>query len=99
MRRIAEISLLMAYVATNTIPRWIEGIDSDIFCMWQAISYLCLCLAAIAKTDFSYLWAWALLLTFNNAYDEVLGNPHIVGRFKIGFAITVTIWATYKTLR
>lgn len=94
-----SIIALILYVLTNTIPRWVEGINGDVFCKWQALSYLFLVIAGSKNKGSKYekiAFAWAILLTINNAFDEWLGNPYKVSIFEISFAILITLWTILR---
>jgi hypothetical protein len=93
------ILALILYVLANTIPRWIEGINGDVFCKWQALSYLFLVISGNINKRSKYekiAFTWAILLTVNNAFDELFGNPYKVSIFEISFAILVTVWTVIR---
>ena len=78
------------------------GISGDLFCAWQAISYLILSVAArLAANDLRTRLAfeWAAWLALNNAYDEVFGDPKNVSTFEVSFAIIVTTWTIYSYIK
>lgn len=94
-----SIIALILYVSANTIPRWIEGINGDVFCKWQALSYLFLVISGSKNKQSKYekiAFTWAILLTLNNAFDEIFGNPYKVSIFEISFAILVTVWSMLR---
>lgn len=97
-----SIALVILFVAANTIPRWVHGIDGNLFCMWQAISYVLLCFAAHQKKDSKeerIMWDWACMLSINNVIDEIYRVAEKTNEFEILFAIAITAWTIYRLLK
>ncbi len=94
-----SIALIIGFVAVNTVPRWVHGIDGDIFCMLQALSYVLLCIAALMKKESKrerIVWDWACLLAINNFIDEAYRVAQKTNEFEVFFAIAVTLWTAYR---
>ncbi len=103
MKTIISISLIIACICANTIPRWIPGIDGDLFCKWQAASFALMAFAALSTNRVSrievILWQYTIGLALNNLYDEVLGDPLHVGIIELTVAILFTICTIYRLIR
>lgn len=91
--------VIVLAAAVNTIPRWIPGIDGDVFCTWQAVSFVVMAIAGTmtkgTKTE-RYTWIWCVGLAINNAVDEALKVAKILNPFEIPFAVGVTLWGIYQ---
>jgi len=97
-----SIALVILFVAANTVPRWVHGISGDLFCMWQALSYVLLCFAAQLKQDSKeerIMWDWACLLSINNAIDEIYRVAEKTNNFEVSFAIAITTWTVIRLIR
>jgi len=97
-----SIALVILFVAANTVPRWVNGISGDVFCMWQALSYVLLCFAAQLKQDSKderIMWDWACLLSINNAIDEMYRVALKTNVFEVSFAIAITAWTVIRLIR
>lgn len=97
---------LLVCIATNTIPRWINGITGDTYCTWQAISFVC---AAIALKSFSlYIPSsrivriifvfvdYIAMLALMNAIDEYFKVAQKLQPWEIPIAIILTIWTIVR---
>lgn len=97
-----SIALVILFVAANTVPRWVNGISGDVFCMWQALSYVLLCFAAQLKKDSKeerIMWDWACLLSINNAIDEIYRVAEKTNNFEVSFAIAIIVWTVIRLIR
>lgn len=90
---------ILATVATNTIPRWIPHYDGDLFCIWQAISFVLMGIAMLfmknTKTD-RIIRDWCVGLAINNAIDEICRVAEKTNPFEVYFAIIVTLCTVYR---
>lgn len=96
------IILILLTVATNTIPRWIDGISGDAFCLWQAVSFVCMGLAARLKHETEterIVFDWCVLFAINNAIDEIYRVAERTNNFEVSFAIAVTAWTVIRLIR
>lgn len=93
------IVFILATIAINTVPRWIPGIDGDLFTFWQSVSFVTMGVAMWfpmnTKTD-KIVRDWCILLAINNAIDEYYRVAQKTNEFEIIFAIAVTIWTAYR---
>jgi len=90
--------LAILCVLANTIPRW-GVVDGDIFCKWQALSFVLMGVGAINRGKSKQeriIWDWCVLLSINNLIDELFGVASEVSLFEIMFAIAVTVWTGYR---
>lgn len=100
MRSALGISLIIASIIANTVPRWIPGIDGNIFCQFQALSFVIMSIAAISTNRENVierlLWQYTIGLALNNLYDEVLGDPLHVGKIELTVVIFFTLCTLYR---
>lgn len=93
------IAFILATIAINTVPRWIPGIDGDLFTFWQSVSFVTMGIAMWfpmnTKTD-RIVRDWCILLAINNAIDEYYRVAQKTNEFEIIFAIAVTTWTAYR---
>jgi hypothetical protein len=97
-----RIALVIGFVVVNTVPRWVHGIDGDIFCMFQALSYVLLCLAALLSIKDRrerIVWDWACLLAINNFIDEMYRVAEKTNVFEVSFAIAITAWTVIRLIK
>lgn len=97
-----SIVLILIAVATNTIPRWIRGIDGDVFCVWQAVSFVFMGLAAQIKGNTKQeriMFDWCVLFAINNAIDEMYRVALKTNVFEVSFAIAITAWTVIRLIR
>lgn len=60
---------IIATIAANTVPRWIPSIDGDLFCMWQAISFVLMGFALLfMKNTNNYEVLFAIIITLWTVY-------------------------------
>lgn len=103
MKTIFTISTIVGSILANTLPRWVHGINGNTFCKFQAISFLLMAVASLStnrenKTQL-ILWQYTIGLAFNNAYDELLGDPTKTGIIEITVAILFTLCTLYRLIK
>lgn len=93
---------IIATIAANTVPRWIPSIDGDLFCMWQAISFVLMGFALLfmknTKTD-QIIRDWCVGLAINNSIDEICHVAKKTNNYEVLFAIIITLWTVYRLIK
>ncbi len=91
-----NIALYILAILTNTLPRWYHPITGDMFCQWQALSFVFLAIATTkTKTD-TIIRDFVFLLSVGNLIDEVFGTAKTNSTGEYLFAALLFLWTIYR---